>query len=101
MSVDNEIKIMLGNMHTSLTEVRDRARRTETRLTRFIEQSGFDAKVTRARYDPLSSTVYLPSPDCSLRETIDAVPANLRVSTLTINVMVNDTLIAVMTLPAL
>ena len=98
---DQEIKIMIGSMHSTLTEVRDRARRTETRLTRFIEQSGYDAQVTRSRYDPLTSTVYIPSPDCSIREAIDAVPPNLRVSTLTVNLMVRDTLVGVVTLPAL
>jgi hypothetical protein len=94
-----DIRLALGNLRDDMSEVRDRARRTETRLTRYLETRGFDPKVTRPRFDQGTNTVHLPSPECSLREVIDAVPPLLRSKVMAVNLMVGSDLIGTLTIP--
>lgn len=96
-----EIVILLSNMRDDLQEVRDRARRTETRLTRYLEHQGVDTKATKPRFDHQTHTVHMPSPDCSVRDAMAAVPPLIRTRVLTVNLMVGSDLIGTMTLPAL
>jgi hypothetical protein len=58
-----------------LHEVWQRMRRTETRLTKFLETQGFDTQVSRARWDGLDGgALIIPSRDITLRECLDAIP---------------------------
>ncbi len=57
-----------------VSEVRDRTRRTETRLTRYLESIGFGTKATKPWYDATMRAVQVPSPDCSLKDVMDAIP---------------------------
>lgn len=95
-----EAMVILANLRDDMAEVRDRARRTETRLTRFIQSQGIDPGVTRPRYDPHTSTVHMPSPDCAVKDVIAAIPPLLRTKVLTVNLMVGTDLIGTMTVPA-
>lgn len=68
----------VNQINDRLKEVQDRARRTETRLTTFLNSQGHDTKVTRPRFDPIGMSIFIPSPECSVREIIDAVPDDMR-----------------------
>lgn len=53
-------------------EVGDRLRRMETRLTRFMEWSGFDTEVRRPEYR--SGRLDIPSDATSIRDCLAAIP---------------------------
>ena len=57
-----------------MQELLDRTRRIETRLTRFMEDNGFDTKVRRAVWYPEEGRLEVPSPATSLKDIIAAVP---------------------------
>jgi hypothetical protein len=56
-----------------LDEVVERCRRIETRLTKFMEQEGFDTQVARASWLN-NGTVNVPSLAISLKEILLAIP---------------------------
>lgn len=57
-----------------LNEVVDRCRRMETRLTRFLEASGFDTGTKKPVWK--NGTIAAPSIDCSMRDLLRCVPAD-------------------------
>lgn len=56
-----------------LDEVVERTRRIETRLTKFMEQEGFDTQVARAAWLN-NGTVTVPSLAISLKEILAIIP---------------------------
>jgi hypothetical protein len=69
---------ILNQLNEGVKEVRDRARRTETRLTTFLNSQGHDTKVTRPRFDPVGMAIFIPSPDSAVRDLLDSIPADMR-----------------------
>lgn len=55
-----------------LSEVLDRSRRIETRLTGFLEAQGFDTRVRRPVFK--DGALHVQSPGVSLNECIAAIP---------------------------
>lgn len=58
--------------HEMIREALDRARRIETRLTRFLEEQGFDTGAQHARWR--NGIIEVPSPACSIRDLLAAIP---------------------------
>jgi hypothetical protein len=60
-------------MEKDIIEIKDRARRIETRLTKFLESQGFDTqrKLPTCR----GNVVSIPSMECSLADIMAAVPS--------------------------
>lgn len=56
----------------TLTEVLDRTRRIETRLTKFMEASGFDTKVRRPEWR--GDGIHVPSPSTSIKDCLSVIP---------------------------
>ena len=54
------------------TEMLDRMRRIETRLTKYMKAQGFDTHPARPVFD--RGDVTIPSRDCTLREIMSVVP---------------------------
>lgn len=57
---------------SKMTEVVDRCRRMETRLTKYLESTGFDTGTKRPVWR--DGTIVVPSVDCTLRSLLDVVP---------------------------
>lgn len=55
-----------------LNEVVDRCRRMETRLTKYLEASGFDTGTKKPLWK--DGTIVAPSIDCSMRDLLRCVP---------------------------
>jgi muconolactone delta-isomerase len=68
----------LQAMQTAVSEIKDRTRRTETRLTTFLNAQGHDTKVTRPRFDYTTVSLYAASPESSVRELLEAIPLDMR-----------------------
>lgn len=58
---------------SKMTEVVDRCRRMETRLTKYLEAQGFDTGASRPVWR--DGTIITPSIDCSMRQLLAVVPA--------------------------
>jgi hypothetical protein len=54
-------------------ELRDRMRRIETRMTRFMEAHGFDTKIQRPQWD--HGFIHVPTASVSLKDCLDVIPA--------------------------
>lgn len=61
-------------MESKMTEVIDRCRRMETRLTKYLEAQGFDTGTKRPIWR--DGTIVAPSIDCSMRQLLGVVPPN-------------------------
>lgn len=61
-------------MTEQIKEIADRCRRMETRLTKFLEQQGFDTRVKRPEWS--KGTVEVPSDSCSIKDILSVVPDN-------------------------
>lgn len=59
-------------------EIKDRLRRIETRLTKFMEAQGFDTGTQQPEWH--DGIVEVPTDGCSLRAIKDVVPADWPVS---------------------
>lgn len=59
-----------------LSEILSRTRRIETRLTAFIESQGVQTKGQKPEY--LHGRLQIPTPNCSIKECLDAIPAEAR-----------------------
>ncbi len=55
-------------------EIQDRLRRIETRLTKYMQERGFDTQVQEAAWGP--GYVIIPSVDIRLRDLLKAIPAS-------------------------
>lgn len=55
-----------------LTELRDRMRRVETRITKFLESQGFDTGTKRPRWD--RGVIHIPSPQTGMKDILEAIP---------------------------
>lgn len=55
-------------------EVKDRSRRIETRLTRYIEAQGFETGATKPVFNTDDHAVQVPSLDASLRSIFASIP---------------------------
>lgn len=82
---------------TQLDEIVDRVRRTETRLTKYMEAQGFDTQVARALWVPDPGYVLVPSPAVAIREVISAIPADY--AGLTVGVKVGSELLFTVHVP--
>lgn len=58
---------------TQLHEIRDRTRRIETRLTKYLESVGFDTQTQRPYVDDCGHIV-IPSLHCSLKDILAVLP---------------------------
>ena len=59
-----------------LDEIVERTRRTETRLTKYMESKGFDSRVQRAVWTRFG-TVAVPSPAIAFTDILKAIPPGL------------------------
>ena len=59
-----------------LTEVLDRTRRIETRLTKYMEATGFDTKVRRPTF--ANGIINVPTPATSLKDCLSVIPHDWR-----------------------
>lgn len=55
-----------------LNEIMDRCRRIETRLTKYLENQGFDTKVRRPEWD--DGDIIVPSLTVSMQDCLSVVP---------------------------
>lgn len=67
---------MASDRENDLSEILDRTRRIETRLTKLIESQGIDSGTKKPRWD--GETIHLASLEISLKELITLVPASHR-----------------------
>lgn len=81
-------------------EIRDRARRIETRLTKFLEQSGFNAQTQRPFLNADDQLV-IPSMYCSLKDILAAVPPSLAAAGTIITVVHAGEVVAGVAVPSL
>ena len=58
-----------------IIEMQDRLRRIETRLTAWMEWSGFDTQRQRAVFN--NGVIEIPSLDIRLKDLLDAIPTSL------------------------
>lgn len=58
-----------------LQQILERLVRVETRLTRYLQQRGFDTGADKPRYSAADGTIKLPSPHCRLEEVLNCIPA--------------------------
>jgi hypothetical protein len=65
---------MTDQVAASISEVLDRTRRIETRLTRFMEAQGFDTQVRRPTWN--NGVIKVPSPETSLKDCMAVIPKN-------------------------
>lgn len=56
-----------------IREIKDRARRIETRLTRFLELNDFDTQTKRPSWVG-EGRIEIPSPDCSIKSCLETIP---------------------------
>jgi hypothetical protein len=56
-----------------IIEIRDRTKRLETRVTKWLGTQGFDTRVRRAAW-AAPGEVDVPSPACSLKEILECIP---------------------------
>jgi hypothetical protein len=59
----------------AIKEIQDRVRRMETRLTKWLEDQGFDTGVKRPVWHQ-DGTVTVPSLDCSLKHILTVIPGD-------------------------
>jgi len=59
-------------LESKMTEVVDRCRRMETRLTKYLESTGFDTGTKRPLWR--DGTIAAPSIDCTMRALLAVVP---------------------------
>lgn len=57
-----------------LNEIMDRCRRIETRLTKYLEQQGFDTRVRRPEWD--DGDIIVPSLTVSMQDCVSVVPSD-------------------------
>ena len=57
-----------------ISDIHDRCRRIETRLTKYLEDRGFDSQTSRPEVK--DGALHIPSPACSLKDILDALPAD-------------------------
>lgn len=58
-------------------EVLDRLRRIETRVTKYLQEQGFDTQSQKCRWDP-TGIVHIPSTKVALQEIVEVIPADAR-----------------------
>ena len=57
-------------------EIQDRLRRIETRLTKYMQERGFDTQVCQPRFE--EDSLHLPSLDIRYRDILTAIPHDYR-----------------------
>ena len=64
-----------------LKEIRDRTRRTETRLTKYMTHQGFDVETAKCVWvtspQPSGGYVAIPSRQCSIQEILAVIPPDV------------------------
>ena len=55
-----------------LNEIRDRMRRVETRVTKFLESQGFDTGTKRSRWE--RGVIHVPSPQTGMKDILETIP---------------------------
>jgi hypothetical protein len=55
-----------------LKEIKDRLRRTETRVTKWLESQGFETGVQRPHWE--AGKIEVPSSSCSIKDLLSAIP---------------------------
>lgn len=59
-------------MTDQIKEIADRCRRMETRLTKFLEDQGFETKVKKP--DWKFGEIHIPSESCAIKDILAVVP---------------------------
>lgn len=62
------------DLENKMTEMVDRCRRMETRLTKFLDSQGFDTGTRRPVWR--DGTIVAPSIDCSVKDLLRCVPSD-------------------------
>lgn len=62
------------SLQRDIIEIKDRTRRIETRVTRWLESQGFDTEVKRPTWS--DGAIIAPTRACSLNDCLAAVPDN-------------------------
>jgi exonuclease VII large subunit len=62
----------MTDVNDPLQEILDRTRRIETRMTRFLEERGFDTKVQRPAWS--DGVVTIPTLGASLKDILSVIP---------------------------
>lgn len=65
---------MEPSLKPMVVETLDRTRRIETRLTKYLEQTGFDTGIQRPTWG--DGKISVPTPACSLRDCLAVVPSD-------------------------
>lgn len=61
---------------SDLREMKDRLRRMETRLTKFMIAQGFDTETRQPVWEPGDGTLEVPSAQVALQDVLDAIPSH-------------------------
>ena len=59
-------------------EIQDRLRRIETRLTKWMQQCGFDTQTQKVEWDEEKCAIVIPSMDVRLKDILAAIPEVMR-----------------------
>lgn len=82
---------MTENTNTQIKDIYDRARRIETRLMKFFEWQGFETETSKPELH--GTSLRIPSPSCSLKDILEALPPDGEVY----NIVIHGTLLATIT----
>ncbi len=64
----------MTNERDRIGEIQDRLRRIETRLTAWMEWSGFDTRVTKAEWNEDLKEINIPSLDIRVKDVLTTIP---------------------------
>ena len=64
----------MTNERDRIGEIQDRLRRIETRLTRYMQERGFETRVQPCKWDNDTAEVQVPSMDVRLRDVLAIIP---------------------------
>lgn len=75
------------SLQRDVKEIKDRTRRIETRVTRFLESQGFDTEVKKPLW--VDDQIVVPTRACSINDCLMVVPSDWP-SDKAINIYVHD-----------
>ena len=68
----------MTDLTDTVNEIRDRTRRIETRVTRYMADQGFDTQTRKPKFDRANMALELPSPSIAVNACIDAIPDDIK-----------------------
>jgi hypothetical protein len=72
--VKDEKKMNAPWLQQDIKEIKDRLRRTETRVTKWLESQGFETGVQRPQWQ--NGLIEVPSSACSFKDCLAVIPDN-------------------------